>query len=88
MSMTHQIGEYEFYKDNPDSKIWNVRHVGYKGELLFSFDGKTMITLINSQRNKRNCLIRNSHIGQSFLRRIKTEYDFITTANAMSRLQY
>ena len=43
--MTHQIGEYEFYKDNPDSIVWNVRHVGEKGELLFSFDGENMINL-------------------------------------------
>lgn len=52
MSMTHQIGEYEFYKNIPDSKIWNVRHVGYKGELLFSFDGETMINLWTDYPNK------------------------------------
>lgn len=45
MIRTHQIGEYEFYKDNADSKIWNVNHIGCKGELLFSFDGETMINL-------------------------------------------
>lgn len=37
--------EYEFYKDNPDDRIWKVSHIGYAGELLFSFNRKKIYYL-------------------------------------------
>ena len=39
------VGEYEFFKEKPDNAVWEVRHIGYKGEILFSFDKKTILNL-------------------------------------------
>lgn len=38
---------YEFYKDedHPDNVVWEVDHIGFIGELLFSFDKKKIYNL-------------------------------------------
>ena len=37
--------EYVFYKKNKGDTIWSVHHKGRVGELLFSFDKKTLLNL-------------------------------------------
>ena len=38
---------YEFYNDDehPENTVWEVNHIGYRGELLFSFDKKKIYNL-------------------------------------------
>jgi len=37
--------EYVFHKDHKDDKVYSVTHIGYRGEVLFSFDKKTILNL-------------------------------------------
>ncbi len=37
--------EYDFYKKNDGDTIWSVHHKGHVGEMLFSFDKKTLLNL-------------------------------------------
>jgi len=39
------FGKYYFYKENKKDKLYQVDHIGYIGELLFSFDKKTIYNL-------------------------------------------
>lgn len=37
--------KYEFFKENPDDKVWWVSYTGKIGEFLFSFDKKTVFNM-------------------------------------------
>ena len=42
----------EFYKNNPDDRVWWVDNPDTKGERLFSFDKKTVFNLFSDYPHK------------------------------------
>lgn len=40
-----ELSEYIFYKENEDDQVYQVDHTTAIGELLYSFDGKTILNL-------------------------------------------